>query len=264
MASIGFIGTGNMGSAIIKGLSGSGYAVHGVDADRQKLLDLAQEHGLVPHDSIRELVDACRYVVLAVKPQQMEDVLGQVRPVLDGDKRLISIAAGLPIGRLREWSDAVCPVIRVMPNTPALAGKGVTAICLEDEGLDDTDRRVVVDIFSAVGEVYELAEKDFDAFTALVGSGPAYVFHFMEALMEAGVSLGLPRDQATGMVLSLLEGTAAMAKQSDLHVSQLREMVTSPAGTTIEALLHLDRTAVRGHVADAVRASFRRSRELGE
>ncbi len=264
MASIGFIGTGNMGSAIIRGLAASGHALFGTDLNQEKLQELARDACLTPCASPAETVAKSRYIVLAVKPQHMQALLAGLAPALTPDKRLLSIAAGLTTARLREWSGGVCPVVRIMPNTPAMVGKGVSAVCLGDaEGLDEADRDVVRGIFAAVGQVHELAEKDLDAFTAVVGSGPAYVFHFMEALIEAGVTLGLSRDGATQMVKALVSGSCALAEQDGRHLSVLREMVTSPAGTTIAALIHMDRTGVRGHIIDAVRASFERSRELG-
>lgn len=265
MAAIGFIGTGNMGAAIIRGLAGSGHDLFGTDLNTEKLRELARDTGLTPCASPAEVVAKSRYVVLAVKPQHMQVLLKDLRPVLAADKRLLSIAAGLTTARLREWSGEVCPVVRIMPNTPAMAGKGVSAICLADaEGLDDADKGVVRGVFAAVGQVHELAEKDLDAFTAVIGSGPAYVFYFMEALIEAAVTLGLPRDAATEMVKALVSGSCALAEQDGRHLSILREMVTSPAGTTIQALIHMDRTGTRGHIIDAVRASYERSKELGK
>ncbi len=265
MAAIGFIGTGNMGSAIIRGLAGSGNELFGTDLNPDKLQELALDTGLTPCASPAEVVAKSQYIVLAVKPQHMQALLEGLKAVLTKDKRLLSIAAGLTTARLRDWSGKVCPVVRIMPNTPAMAGKGVSAICLNDaEGLDEADKDVVRGVFGAVGQVHELAEKDLDAFTAVVGSGPAYVFYFMEAMIEAAVTLGLPRDKATQMVMALFSGSCALAEQDGRHLSILREMVTSPAGTTIQALIHMDRTGTRGHIIDAVRASYERSKELGK
>ncbi|EPR42393.1 pyrroline-5-carboxylate reductase [Desulfovibrio sp. X2] len=265
MASIGFIGTGNMGSAIIRGLAKSGHEIHGTDISRSKVEELARDCGLVPAAAPADVVAACTYIVLAVKPQHMQAMLGSVAPKLGAEKRLISIAAGLTSEKLRAWSGGVCPVVRVMPNTPALVGRGVTAVCFgEASGISEADRNVVREIFGAVGQVHELAEKDLDAFTAVVGSGPAYVFYFMEAMIESAVALGLPRDTATDMVKALFAGSCALAELDGRHLSILREMVTSPAGTTIQALMHMDRTGTRGHIIDAVGASYRRSLEFGK
>ena len=265
MARIGFIGTGNMGAAIIKGLAGAGHSLTGTDLNRERVMELARDCGLSAADTPEAVAAAADYVVLAVKPQHMEALVRGLVPVLGPNKRLVSIAAGLSSERLREWSGGLCPVVRVMPNTPALVGKGVSAVCFDGAAdLDEDGRAVVLDIFKAVGEVHVLPEKDLDAFTAVVGSGPAYVFAFMEAVIEAGVSLGLTRDGATAMVKALFSGSCALAEQDGRHLSVLREMVTSPGGTTIAALIHMDRMGVRGHIVDAVRASCERSRELGK
>ena len=165
--------------------------------------------------------------------------------------------------KLADWSGNACPVVRVMPNTPALVAAGCTAVCLDDPRLSEAQKKLVTELFAAIGKTFPLPEKDFDAFTALAGSGPAYVMYVMEALIESGVYTGLSRPLATDIVLELLRGSVKMAIESGRHVSELREMVTSPAGTTIEALLHLDRSAVRAAIVEAVAMARDRSIELG-
>jgi len=155
-------------------------------------------------------------------------------------------------------------VVRVMPNTPALVGAGVFAVCVEDETLSKQQKDFALQVFEPLGTIHEMAEKDFDAFTAVVGSGPAYVFYFMQACVEAALNLGLPRPQATEMVKGLFSGSAKLVEGSDKSIDELREMVTSPAGTTIRALIHMDRRAVRASIIDAIEHSFKRSKELGE
>jgi pyrroline-5-carboxylate reductase len=182
---------------------------------------------------------------------------------MGGKKCLVSIAAGITMEKLAAWSGGRCPAVRVMPNTPALVGAGSYAICLDDQRLSEDQKALLAKLFSAIGKTFPLPEKDFDAFTALSGSGPAYVMYFMEALIEAGVYMGLSRAVSTDVVIELLRGSVRLADESDHHVSLLREMVTSPAGTTIEALLHLDRSAVRASVIEAVVLARDRSRELG-
>ncbi|MBN2140700.1 MAG: pyrroline-5-carboxylate reductase [Desulfovibrionaceae bacterium] len=263
-SSIGFIGLGNMGSAIIKGLSGLGAEVHGFDLDRTKMDALAGQCGLAPADSPKDLTAKCEFVVLAVKPQHAAGVLEEIAPELNPGKCLVSIAAGIPLARLKDHSENRCPVVRVMPNTPALVNAGVFAVCLEDPHLSEGQKKFVLDLFRPLGRVHVLEEKFFDAYTALIGSGPAYVLYFMEALIEAGVSLGFARDLAADMVLALFAGTSRLAVKSKEHVSLLREMVTSPGGTTISGLAHMDRCALRAHVMDAVRKAWERSRELGK
>ncbi|MFW5838294.1 MAG: pyrroline-5-carboxylate reductase [Desulfovibrionaceae bacterium] len=262
---VGFIGTGAMGSAIIRGLVGrEDLEVHGFDPFTPKLEELAADVGLKPHGSEEELAAACDVVVLAVKPQQMGPVTEVAAKAAPAGACLVSIAAGVTTDKLRQWSKSRLALVRVMPNTPALVRKGVFAVCLDDPGLSQSQAATVKGLFEPLGQVHVLAEKEFDAFTATIGSGPAYVLYFMEALVEAGLNLGLPRDQATQMVLGLFEGTSAMAVDSDKHISVLREMVTSPGGTTVRGLAQLDRGAVRATIMDAVEEAYDRSVELGE
>lgn len=264
MKKIGFIGVGNMGSAIIRGMAvRDDVEIHGTDLNAEVIATLENECGLKAQPDAKALAEAVDYVVLAVKPQHASKVLESISPALGPDKCLVSICAGLTVDTLREMSGQECPVVRIMPNTPAMVGEGVFAICLDDEQLSDESKSFIPEIFDGLGLVKVLSEKQFDPFTAVIGSGPAYVFYFMEALMEAGVNLGLTRQESTEMVEALFSGSSRLAKESDHHVSQLREMVSSPAGTTIKALLHLDRTATRGNIVDAVTESYLRSIELG-
>ena len=265
MPAIGFIGLGNMGTAILKGLAAKGVACSGTDIDEKRLAALAASCGLAPKANPAEVVAASDIVVLAVKPQQMQSLFAAIRPVLKPETCLVSIAAGQTIAMLKDMSGGACQVVRVMPNTPALVGAGVSAVTFEGAPeLSEELKATVMSILEAMGEVHLLAEKDFDAFTAVVGSGPAYVYYVMEALIESAVNLGLPRPAATGMVKGLMSGSAKLAAESEFSVTQLREMVTSPAGTTIKALLTFDRRAVRAALIDGVTASYERSRELGK
>lgn len=262
MTSIGFIGLGNMGSAIVRGLSN--VEVHGTDLSAAHVEALARDCGLKPAKDVAELAACCDYLVLAVKPQHARSVCDQLATLLKKEQCLLSICAGLTVQKLKGWIKDACPVVRIMPNTPALVNEGVFAVCLDDPGLDESQKAFVLQLFQGLGQVHPLAEKDFDAFTAVIGSGPAYVFYFMEACIESAVELGLPRPTATKMVEGLFVGSSKLAAQSDQHVSVLREMVTSPAGTTVEALVHMDRTAMRANLIDAIRASYERSIELGQ
>jgi pyrroline-5-carboxylate reductase len=261
-ASIGFIGLGNMGAAIVRGLKG--VELHGTDLNAANVETLARECGLKAAENAGKLAACCDYLVLAVKPQHARSVCKELAPLLKKEQCLISICAGLTSEKLKGWLEGACPVVRVMPNTPALVNEGVFAVCLDDQELNADQKGFVQEIFQGLGQVHALAEKDFDAFTAVIGSGPAYVFYFMEACIESAVSLGLARPMATKMVEGLFTGSSKLAAESDLHVSVLREMVTSPAGTTIQALIHMDRTAMRASIIDAIRESYERSIELGQ
>lgn len=262
---IGFIGVGNMGTAIIKGLaSRDNIELHGFDLHMGTLTKLGKDCGLVAQESALDLVKACDYVVIAVKPQHAEQLVKEIAPELKGSKCIISICAGIKTAQFKNWSGNLCPVVRVMPNTPALVSEAVSAVCLDDDALSDEMKSTVPSIFEGIGQTHILPEKLFDAFTGVVGSGPAYVFYFMEALIESGVALGLTRSQTVQMVKGLFLGSAKLADQSDQSVTQLREMVTSPGGTTIRALQHFDRSAVRGDIVDGVFESYLRSIELGK
>jgi pyrroline-5-carboxylate reductase len=261
--SVGFIGVGNMGTAIIKGLAAQKIQVHGYDLDKAKLEKLSQEVGLKPEASPKDLVKHCRYVLLAVKPQHLSSVLEEIGPELTAGHCLLSIAAGITMSRLHELSNGRCPVVRIMPNTPALVGAGVFALCFDDKSLDDERREFVRAMHKPLGQVHELPEKLFDAFTSVAGCGPAYVFYVMDAIVEAGVNLGLPRAQSTEIVKALFSGSAKLAEEGGMHLAELREMVTSPAGSTIRATMHFDRMAMRGTIVDAVREAYDRNVELG-
>ncbi|MGE4265297.1 MAG: pyrroline-5-carboxylate reductase [Desulfovibrio sp.] len=261
--SVGFIGVGNMGTAIIKGLAAQNIQVHGYDLDKAKLEKLSQEVGLKPEASPKNLVKHCRYVLLAVKPQHLPSVLEEIGPELTAGHCLLSIAAGITMKRLTELSGGRCPVVRIMPNTPALVGAGVFALCFDDTSLDDERREFIRAMHKPLGQVHELPEKLFDAFTSVAGCGPAYVFYVMDAIVEAGVNLGLPRAQSTEIVKALFSGSAKLAEEGGMHLAELREMVTSPAGSTIRATMHFDRMAMRGTIIDAVREAYDRNVELG-
>lgn len=260
---VGFIGVGNMGTAIIKGLAAQGIQVHGYDLDSAKLEKLGREVGLTAETSPQALVKHCRYVLLAVKPQHLQAALEDIAPDLTAGHCLLSIAAGITMARLKELSGGRCPVVRIMPNTPALVGAGVFALCFDDASLDAERRDFIRAMHKPLGQVHELPEKLFDAFTSVAGCGPAYVFYVMDAIVEAGVNLGLPRGQATDIVKALFSGSAKLAEEGGMHLAELREMVTSPAGSTIRATMHFDRMAMRGVIVDAVREAYDRNVELG-
>ncbi|WP_432736622.1 pyrroline-5-carboxylate reductase [Maridesulfovibrio sp. FT414] len=262
---VGFIGTGNMGAAIIRGMAGDdNIKLLGTDLNEASLQSLAAETGLIKCDNARDLARESDFIVLAVKPQHAPAVLEAIAMELTESKCVISIAAGLSVAALKEFCENRCPVVRVMPNTPALVNAGVFAVCLDDNHLSNEQRTFTSEMFKPLGDVYTLGENQFDSFTAVIGSGPAYVFYFIDAMIESAVELGLSRDMARSMVEKLFEGSTKLSKESKLHVAHLREMVTSPAGTTVKALVHLDRTATRGNIIDAIRKSYERSIELGK
>lgn len=263
-AVIGFCGAGNMGTAIIKGLAHvPDVSTLAYDVDTTKIDPLLRDELTQRAQTAKELAAGCDYLLVCVKPQYVESAMAALAPHLRPETVVLSIVAGVTMQRLRKLSGGNNPVVRIMPNTPALVGAGLFALCLTDPKLPADRREFVHDLFARLGKTYALEENLFDAFTGLAGSGPAYVLYFMEALIEAGVYVGFSRTSAADIVAGLVAGTAKLAAQSGQHPSVLREMVTSPAGTTIEALMHLDRQAVRAALIDAVAAARDRSKALG-
>ena len=264
MTKVGLIGTGNMGRALAKGwCQDETFEMVGYDSSPKQLQKVAEETGLEVSHSIEEVVQTSDYVVLAVKPQQMQDVLQKIAPDLQKNQCLISIAAGIQRETLAQWSGHTCPVVRVMPNTPAMVGAGVFALCYDDKKLSSDQKDFLQGLFRNLGQVQIMREEYFDAFTALMGTGPAYVYYFIDSLIEAGVAIGFPREQSKDMIQALMEGSVQMAQQSGMSATELREMVTSPSGTSSAGMLELDRRGARSAIVDAVLAACRRSRELG-
>lgn len=259
---LGCIGCGNMGGALLQGLA-SFEDLHllGCDHNQYKLEALAAA-GVQAMDDMAALVQASDYVLIAVKPSYVDGVLKAIEPYLTPEKVVISIVSGLSIASTKAATGHHTPVVRAMPNTPAMVSAGIFALCFADPNLSQEKADYVHKLFATLGSVLVLAESQFGAFTAVAGCGPAYVFHFMEAMVESAVTIGFTRKVATAMVTDLFAGSVKLTQASDLHLSELREAVCSPAGNTIAAMNHLDRTAVRGHIIDAVLAAHARGKEM--
>ena len=255
-----------MGEALSRGLIAAGtYQPHDLvlfDVDATRVQQLAASLGARAASSVEEAVEGADVVLLAVKPQIVERALKPVRTLMNPRQTLVSIAAGVSTKRLEACFDAPVPVVRVMPNTPALVGAAATAICAgtsaKPENLDKARA-----IFAAVGLCVEADEKLLDAVTGLSGSGPAYVFLFIEALADGGVRAGLPRDVALKLAAQTVLGSAQMVLETGEHPGVLKDRVASPGGTTIAGLHALENGAFRGVVMDAVLAAANRSKELG-
>ena len=263
---IGFLGAGKMAEALIKGLIASGTVSAGqlVASERnpERAEHMAELYEIKVFSKSFEVASASDVVIIAVKPQEMEPLLKEVGRDLTGDKLLISIAAGKTTGRIKELLGRSVPIVRVMPNTPALVGEGAIGLYAAP-GVSDNEVRVARAIFEAVGTVVEVTDESLiDAVTGLSGSGPAYVFLFMEALVRAGVKAGLGADEATRLAVQTTFGAAKLAMESDKTLAELREMVTSPKGTTFEGLKKLEEGGFSKTVEDAVEAAAKRSREL--
>ncbi|MDO5678456.1 MAG: pyrroline-5-carboxylate reductase [Propionibacteriaceae bacterium] len=260
--SLAVIGAGAMGEALIAGWLASGMQpadIVIVDAHEPRVQELEERHG-VTGVSLAEAA-AADTVLLAVKPHQIEGILGAVKDELGEESLVVSIAAGVTLAAL-EAAAPGCAVVRVMPNTPALVGQGMAGIV---RGQHATDAQVerVVELMGAVGKAVVIEEKSLDALTALSGSGPAYLFYIAEAMIEGGVHQGLTRAEATELVNQTFVGSAAMLAETGKSATQLREMVTSPAGTTAAALRALDDHGVRAAFLDAIEVCRARGLEMG-
>ncbi|MCD6562029.1 MAG: pyrroline-5-carboxylate reductase [Deltaproteobacteria bacterium] len=263
---IGFIGAGNMATALIKGLVQSGTykknQLFASDMNKQALKNISDGFGIKCYPVNTELVREVSVVVLSVKPSNMREVLEDVKADIREDHLIISIAAGIPIKMIENIIEKDIPFIRAMPNTPALVLKGVSALSA-GKYADPGHMEIAVKIFGAVGETVVVEETLMDAVTALSGSGPGYIFRIMECMVDAGVSSGLEKEMSRILIIQTFLGSANLAKDSDLSVSGLREMVTSPGGTTEAGLAVLERMGLKEMISKTVEAACKRSVELG-
>ncbi|MEL4358550.1 MULTISPECIES: pyrroline-5-carboxylate reductase [unclassified Luteococcus] len=259
---IALVGVGKMGEAVLSGLARSGtHELVVVNRRTERDDELVDRYG-VTAAPLAQAVEGSDVIVVAVKPKDITAMLDEFSPALGGETVVVSLAAGISLASMRQHLPQGTAVARVMPNTPALVGRGMSAISVA-EGVTDGQLERVREVMAACGEVVVVPESQQDAVTAVSGSGPAYVFAVAEAMIEAGVQLGLPRDVASTLANQTILGAGAMLVESGTHPSLLRENVTSPGGTTAQALKVLDQHAVRAAFAEAMQASHDRSAELG-
>jgi pyrroline-5-carboxylate reductase len=266
MKTLGFFGSGKMASALIKGVLKAGlfqanqiWASDVVDAARDSL---KKETGVNVTASNLEVARNAEVAILAVKPPQIKELCDQINEPFKG-KLLISIAAGVTLKTITAGLNSSTRVIRVMPNTPCLVGASASAFALSSN-CTDADAEVAQQIFGAVGVAFRVEEKLLDAVTGLSGSGPAYIYMVIEALSDGGVAMGLPRDTATKLAAQTVLGAAKMVLETGMHPGQLKDMVTSPGGTTIEGVHELEKGQLRATLINAVRAASEKSRALGQ
>jgi pyrroline-5-carboxylate reductase len=261
---IGFIGSGRMASALLEGILraaiASPAAIFLTDKIPAAAEALARRTGAQARPSNAAVAAEAAVLILCVKPGDVPSALGEAGDL--SGKLLVSIAAGVPLRRLREWAPGNPRLIRVMPNTPALIGQGAAAYAAAEEATAD-DLATAERIFGAVGIVARVKEELLDAVTGLSGSGPAFVYTVIEALADGGVLMGLPRDIALRLSSQTVLGAAAMVLQTGQHPAQLRDQVASPGGTTIAGLEALEEAGLRAALIGAVRAAAERSGELG-
>ncbi len=267
-AVIGFIGAGNMAASLIGGLLADGWPADKIlacDIDREKLEKLASHRGIIVCQDNADLVRQCDIVVLAVKPQHIKEVAREIAPVVQGKRPLVvSIAAGIREGSLARWLGGSVPIVRAMPNTPALVQSAATGLHA-NALVNEAQKEAAESLLRAVGiTVWVDEEALLDAVTAVSGSGPAYFFLLMEMMEKAGTRLGLDESVARLLVEQTALGAAKLALESDLGPEQLRNRVTSPGGTTQKALAVLQNAGFETMVQQALMAACERSKELSE
>ncbi|MFB6345030.1 MAG: pyrroline-5-carboxylate reductase [bacterium] len=259
---IGIIGCGTMGSAILDGLNNEtdAFVVGVYDADPDQLESIGENYPVTQAESVEDLHEWADFLLLCVKPSVVGEALS---PLNSSEVHLVSIAAGVSIEELQGHLGEGSSVVRVMPNTPAQVGEGMSFLA-PGPGAPETFLERSRHIFRTVGEVSVVDESKMDAVTALSGSGPAYVFYFLEALQEAGVYLGLDADDALKAARKTIQGAAALQEATDKNPAELKSDVSSPGGTTVEALKHLDKSAVKGDIKEALQEAYKKSKRLSD
>jgi pyrroline-5-carboxylate reductase len=264
---IGFLGAGKMATALARGFIRAKIVfpkeIIASDLSEAARAAFTKETGAKTTASNSDVLKFANVLVLAVKPGQVAGVLAEQRGNFTDEHLLISIAAGVTLAKMEAALPAGARVIRVMPNTPALVGEAAAAFAL-GKSAADVDGELAKKLLSAVGIAFQVKEPLLDAVTGLSGSGPAYVYQFIEALSDGGVAAGLPRDIATKLAAQTVLGAAKMVLETGQHPGALKDQVTSPGGTTIEGLHELEKGKLRGVVMSAVRAATEKSKKLGQ
>lgn len=266
---IGFLGAGQMASALAAGFIRSGITdkknLCACDINSSALAQFTQKTGAIVHSSITEVITNSDVIFIAVKPQQILPIIKEIKNALAdkiADRLFVSIAAGIPIAFYENELGSDLRIIRVMPNTPCLVGEAASGFA-RSQNAGTEDAELVRELLQTVGIAYEMPEKLLNAVTGLSGSGPAFVFIMLEALADGGVKMGLPRKIALDLAAQTLKGSAEMFLKTGEHPGSLKDRVTSPAGTTIAGVDVLEQRGVRGALIAAVEAATKRSEELG-
>lgn len=264
MTTIAVLGAGKIGESLLSGLLVAGRKPADLlftERYPQRAAELGERYG-IEHVDVADALGRADVLVVSVKPQDIEPLLDEVGPSPDPHQLVVSMCAGLPTKLFERRLPAGTPVVRAMPNTPMLVGEAMSAISPgAHAGPQHLD--LVEELLGTVGRVVRLAESQLDAVTALSGSGPAYFYYLVESMVEAGVLLGVPRAEASELVVQSAAGAAAMLREGDGDPVKLREAVSSPGGTTVAGIRELDKNGVRAAVVDAVEAARDRSAELG-
>ena len=262
---IGIIGLGNMAGAILNGMLQKEIVkkedVIGSAATEATVKRAAQQYGIETTLDNRKVAEMADVLILAVKPQFMADVIGQIKDCVSENTLMITIAAGKPIKWYEEAFGKSIKLVRCMPNTPAMVGEGCTAVCV-NENVTQQEQAQALELMESFGKTCVIREGLMDAFSAIAGSSPAYVFMFIEAMADAGVAAGMPRAQAYEAVAQSVMGSAKLMLESGKHPGELKDMVCSPGGTTIQGVKKLEENGMRGAVMSAIAACVEKAKQL--
>ena len=262
---VAILGTGTIGEALLRGLLSGGWRepseIVVTVRDEERARELAERYGVTATTSNAEAVAGAELVVVAVKPQDFDVLLGEIGGLLTPEQTVLSVAAAIPTSAIESHIGAAVPVVRSMPNRPATVHEGVAGVC-PGAHAGEEHLKLAEEALSHVGGVVHVPERYMDAVTAVSGSGPAYFALLAEAMIEAGILLGLSREVSTTLVVQTMLGTAHLLRDEDVHPVELREQVTSPGGTTIRAIRELERAGVRAAFLNAIQAAVERSQEL--
>jgi len=262
---VAILGAGKIGESLLAGLLSSDWRrpdeVVVTGRRPERVDELVARYGVKGTISNAEAVAGAALVVIAVKPQDFEVLLGEIGPLLSEEQTVLSVAAAIPTATIEARVSPRVPVVRAMPNAPATVREGIAGICAGGHA-DEEHLALAEDVLRHLGAVVRVPEKYMDAVTAVSGSGPAYFALLAEAMIEAGILLGLTRETSTQLVVQTMFGTAKLLRDEKMHPVELREMVTSPGGTTIRAIRELEQAGVRAAFLNAIQAAMVRSREL--
>jgi pyrroline-5-carboxylate reductase len=262
---VAIIGAGRIGESLLAGLLSADWRTPAeivvTGRREERVRELAERYGVEATLSNRDAVAGAALVVIAVKPQDFDTLLGEIGGLLDPDQTVLSVAAAIPTAAIEQRITPGVPVVRAMPNAPATVHEGIAGVCAGAHA-DDEHLRLAEEALLHLGAVVIVPERYMDAVTAVSGSGPAYYALLAEAMIEAGILLGLSRETSTQLVVQTMLGTAKLLRDTPMHPVELREAVTSPGGTTIRAIRELEQAGVRAAFLNAIQAAMERSREL--
>jgi len=259
---IAILGTGRIGEALLAGLLSSGWTdIVATSRSETRVAELRERHGVEATTSNADAVAGAALVVVAVKPQDIDALLASIRDAVTSEQTVLTVAAAIPTAYIEERLAEGVPVVRAMPNAPSTVHEGMAGIAAGAHASDE-QLAVAEDVLSHLGRVVRVPESAMDAVTAVSGSGPAYFALLAEAMIEAGILLGLSREISTTLVVQTMLGTAKQLRDEGMHPVELREAVTSPGGTTIAAIRELEQAGVRAAFLNAIQAAMTRAREL--